>query len=63
VSFEIESDSSSFDNSSKQETSNHETAVRNYYISVVKDEHNRLRLVEPYENLGNMTTRLDDFLW
>uniref|UniRef100_A0A1I8AYT5 F-box domain-containing protein n=1 Tax=Meloidogyne hapla TaxID=6305 RepID=A0A1I8AYT5_MELHA len=62
VSFENESDSSSFDNGSKQEISEHETAVRNYYISLVKDEHNRLSLVEPSENLGNMTTRLEEFL-
>uniref|UniRef100_A0A914L7D5 F-box domain-containing protein n=1 Tax=Meloidogyne incognita TaxID=6306 RepID=A0A914L7D5_MELIC len=52
----------SSDNSSKQEISEHETAVRNYYISLVKDEHNRLCIVEPSENLGNMTSRLEEFL-
>ena len=62
MSFENESDSS-FDNSSKQEISDHEIAVRNYYISLVKDEHNRLCLVESSENLVNMTTRLVEFLW
>lgn len=63
LSFESESDSSSFDNSTNQEISEHESAVRNYYISLVKDEHNRLCLVEPSENLGNIITRLEGFLW
>jgi hypothetical protein len=55
-------DDSSLSESELSSSAEHLEAVREYYISLLQDEYNRLQIVELSENLANIDERLDGFL-
>lgn len=45
-----------------QSSSSHD-AVREYYLSLIKEEYNRLCIVELSEKLENINEKLEKYIW